>query len=125
MKYTDKIKKDFEKSWIDVKSYFTGITNPQFKLMLDLIDEFIKEGYNSKLRAGQSLYFLKLTRARLHDGNYNISIDMTINEEQKFEIYLYDSKVSNEKIDSIIVDSVLDNDIFNSWLTELINQDIS
>ena len=128
MLYSEKIKKDFENSWDEVTSYFKESAilknTKQLDLMINLIHEFKGKGYNSLVRAGTYLYFLQLTRARLHNGKYSIALKIAINNDNMFEVYKYDYDISNEKTGFICVNSVFENDTFNSWMSSLIKEEI-
>ena len=92
--------------------------------MIKLITEFKARGYHSKLRAGQSLDFLKLTRARLHIGNYEVSLKIAVTKAHHFKVYRYDHRVSQEKVGFIKVQSPFDSGEFNSWIAALTEEKI-
>ncbi|HAA23001.1 MAG TPA: hypothetical protein DCR93_31900 [Cytophagales bacterium] len=130
MKYSKKIAKDFEESWKKVESFFTDAINAEggkhLTPLLDLIHQFKERELHLHLRAGQSMYFLALTRARMHGGDYSVMIKITTDKQGKFEIfrYEYQGESGNPRSHLTLVDP-FSNDQFNSWIEELKSHEIT
>lgn len=58
------IEGEFVQSWVWIESFFSD--HPQAPAIIEFIRQIRSKGYDKQLRAGQSLYFLGISRSRRH-----------------------------------------------------------